>query len=136
MHRASDGYRLLLAARKTAHQLVRTIDPLDRHNRPQNMGSSFAHLSLMHETKRPYHLSPHEDVARDRHRVDERRVLVDRLDAQLGRICVSLELHRFALPEKRAGVWLYDTRNRLDRSRLPGSVVAQECQDLRFPYVE
>ena len=136
MHRTGDGHCLLLATGKTAHQLVRTVDSLDRHNRPQDMGRNFAHLFEMYETEGPYQFSPHEDVARDRHGVDERRVLVDRLDAQLGRIRVGVKLNRFAIPEKRAGVWLHDARNGLDRGRLPGPVVAQERHDLRSTHVE
>ena len=114
MHRTGDGHRLLLAAGKTAHQLVRTVDALDRHNRPQDMGSNFTHLFETYETEGPCQFSPHEDVACDRHGVDERRVLVDRLDAQLGRIRMGVEFDRFAIPEKRAGVWLDDARNGLD----------------------
>ena len=64
------------------------------------MGSNVAHLSKTHETKGAYQFSSHEDVARDRHGVDECRVLVDRLNAQFCGIRVSLELNRFAIPEK------------------------------------
>src|SRR5438552_3424908 len=59
MHCTGNGNRLLLAAGKTAHQLVRTVDSLDRHNRPQNMCSNVSHLVKTHETKESYQFSPH-----------------------------------------------------------------------------
>src|ERR1700694_2741477 len=136
MHCAGDGHRLLLAAGKTAYQFVGTIDALNRHNRLQDMGGNVAHLFKTHKTKRSYQFTSHEDVARDCHRVNERGVLVYGLDTQLSRVRVGLEFHRLALPEKRAGVWVDDTRHGLDQRRFSRSVFSQQRPESRSPNVE
>src|SRR5437870_13269975 len=99
MHCTGSDNRLLLAAGKTTHQLVRTVDSLDCHNGTQDMGSDVSHLSHTHETKEAYQFSSHKDVACNRHGVNECRVLVNRLNAQLCGLCVGVERNGFAIPD-------------------------------------
>ena len=75
-------------------------------------------------------LASEEHVLDDVEVVGERKVLVDGLDAELGRVARRADASRMSVPQDLAPIRRVDTGHRADQDRLAGTVVTDERGDL------
>src|SRR5205807_348922 len=81
-------------------------------------------------------LAPEEQVLGDVERGRQRQVLVNGLDAAAPSLERVAEMHRCPIEEDLSLIGSDRTRQRLDQRRLPGSVVADQRQNLAWIEVE
>ncbi len=131
------GYRngLPLATRERGDQLSGGADRRDGQ-RLQRLRGVLLHRRLL-ETPEPVALLPAEvHVLDDVEVVAEREILVDDLDAELGRVLRPADRHGSPLEEDLARVEAVDAGDALDERGLAGAVVADERHHLAVPHLE
>ena len=109
----------------------RTVPP-----RSANPAAAFARMALLSMNPNQPSSALARDLPAEEHVLDrvevrrQREVLVDDLDAHVGRLVRTPDRHRLALEQELAGVQFQVARQRLDHRRLPGAVVADQGDDL------
>ena len=91
-----------------------------------------AHLALVENSQRPAEdrLALQEHVAIDIELIDQRQVLIDRLDAERARMADRAKLNGLALEVELPGARLIVAGEDLHQGRLAGAVVSEQSQDL------
>ena len=92
----------------------------------QHLDGDLTHQSMVEEAPAIGDLAAHEDVADNRHRVDEGRVLIDCLDADVFAVASGIHDCRGAVDENLAVVRSDNSRHHLDQGGLAGAIVAEK----------
>ncbi len=108
----------------------------DMNGRAQDVDCDVAHPPVAEKSEASDQLTAHEDVADDRQAVDQRGVLVDRLDADPLAVASRLHDDRRPVDEHVATVGRNDARHHLDQGRFAGAVIPQQSDDLAGAQME
>jgi hypothetical protein len=126
--RARDGDRLPLATREPRDGRLHPGD-LDA-DVGDRLSRALAHRAVVEQPVRMDDLAVEEDVVEDAQLVDQRKVLVDGVDAERAGMHDGAELDRLAVEVDRPRVRLVVAGEDLDQRRLAGPVVAEQPEHL------
>src|SRR6266545_1750625 len=130
--RAGHGDGLPLAAGQLGHLRVDGLDPYAHV--VEVLPGALAHDAVVEQ--RPAHdLAVEEHVVVDGQLVDQREVLVDRVDAEGPGVVHGLEGHLLAVDEEPPRIRLLEPAEDLHQRRLAGAVVADEAEHFALSQV-